>query len=372
MPQLLFLRPFWDARTTAEQVRTIYLATKDLAHLVVIRNGTERTHLRLRGDENAWLRYGTAVAKLCDWASPPLDLTLMSASDENWQAIVVEQIRIADAIIINLAPRKHPDFKDFTDISPNREPQDRLNFAHNPVHEAGTGRGLLRELEYCQRVGALGKVVALIPYEFYPRVQLAMRLAQLPPGAADTFLLRDRHLIAEIPRLSALDQSISALADVNALIIYQKLHGWRFKTCLRNVVRQCLRSSSPSSGTNEPIPTSSLFGIPSEPIQLPPDNEPKRIRFTPIETLTNIPLGKIVEVSLDEVGKMHPDVVDPSYKCPGCGGNAENIFWFQYGLEADTSIGEVVFQKCQYCGHRDYILGPDYFRDQDASDRPAS
>ena len=96
-----------------------------------------------------------------------------------------------------------------------------------------------------------------------------------------------------------------------------------------------------------------LTGIPAEPVALPPDDRLKRIRFTPIERMTKIPVGTIVELSYEEVQKIsayraaHPN-------CPACGRPPTDIFWYKHGLEPDIQPDAEVQMMCQYCGLRDW------------------
>jgi hypothetical protein len=114
-------------------------------------------------------------------------------------------------------------------------------------------------------------------------------------------------------------------------------------SCIESQQQPCLSTTT--------IPAQIPVGIPSEPIPLPPDGKLKRIRFTPVESLSKPPRHEIVEVSFDEVKKMHPDLAEDHFRCQSCGRSAESIFFFQFGLEPKLSKGAMIYMKCQYCGY---------------------
>jgi DNA-directed RNA polymerase subunit RPC12/RpoP len=71
--------------------------------------------------------------------------------------------------------------------------------------------------------------------------------------------------------------------------------------------------------------------------------------------LTAIPRSEIVELSLDEVRKLHREVDDGELKCPRCGRGPEVMFWYQYGLTPQFFKEAGTYMRCQYCGNDEYL-----------------
>jgi hypothetical protein len=86
-------------------------------------------------------------------------------------------------------------------------------------------------------------------------------------------------------------------------------------------------------------------GVPEEPVALPPDNNLKQLRFTPVQRLTKIPAGEITELSFDEVLEMFPEVASEEIACPQCGRGTEAMFWYQYGLQKGAIVDKGVFMS---------------------------
>jgi hypothetical protein len=350
-PTILFLRPFWDPDITAEQLKVIYRSTKPLGRLIAIRNSTEYTRLRLASDENPWARYGTFLGKLYDFINPPLDIKLIEATDETWQRRAIEQIRSVDAVIVHLAPRKGPDYREFTKMQPS--PQVQLGDSlYELVDETGTGQGLLRELEYCKRVNALDKVIVLIPESFYPRVLEALRILEMSKGGTFFRKTRGGRLVLT-PRLSALDDALTVLKEVPFVVPYHKFGGLAFNFHLRRALLSRIASSQ-QTHTTASFPEFPV-DIPSGPVALPPDGKLKHIRFSPIQSLVKIPAGEIVELSFDEVKGLYPELAHEPLECPRCHRKSDTMFWYQYGLEPNLSKDTGIYMSCQYCGHDDYL-----------------
>src|SRR5450755_477056 len=343
---ILFLRPFWDADTTAQQLKIIYRITRRYGKLIAIRNSAEQTVLRLTGNEAHQISHNTFFGKLYSFINPPLNLELIAATDDTWQEHAIEQIHKVDVVIVHLAPRKGPNFQDFPKLQPNPALMKDLDFAHDPVYETGTGQGLLRELDYCKQVNALDKVIVLIPISFYPRVQEALAALE-KTKVGQWFRHSQSGFLGLTPKLSALDQALAVLSEVRFVIPYRMFGGPMFNYHLHQALISCL---VPLQRLHDWTPLSqTTVGIPSDPVALPPDGRLKRIRFTRIQSLTKIPAGEIVELSLDEVKTINSDVEQEPLQCPSCGRGAKYMFWYQYGLEPNLSLRIGAFMRCQYC-----------------------
>jgi hypothetical protein len=96
--------------------------------------------------------------------------------------------------------------------------------------------------------------------------------------------------------------------------------------------------------------------ISSEPVNLPPDGKLKRIRFSQTKKLRYLPKGEVVELSLEEVKQVYPDIEKgEALVCPSCYSTKDSLFWFQYGLKPKLEESTGIHLKCQRCGHSDYL-----------------
>lgn len=346
---ILFLRPFWDPDLTAEQVRVLVRIVAGFGQLVVIRNGTETIQAGNR--ERGLRRWANLLLVRVRGDVRSEDPILIEATEDTWHEHAIAQIRLASAILLHLAPRSGPTTATFPPIRPTQNPQQEIgDFANNPIHETGTGQGLLRELDFCKQAEALSRTVVLVPSTFYPRIQEAIDVMRKYPGG-ELFARTDHGLVPLTARLSAADVALTSLSEVSRIVSYTSFGGFGFTYRVRRALDACtavqLQHASATSDSHV------AKGIPSEAVPLPPDGEPKRIRFTPIQRLTRLPRGQITEVSLEEVGQVHGAL--EGVNCPKCGKGSAAMFWYQYGLHAQISPDDGVFMRCQYCGHDDYL-----------------
>ena len=351
----LFLRPFDVPSGTAKQLGQLCRAIRSIGRLTAIQNREEDTILRSDGGRGDQV-HNSMLSKLSNFLHPPTDgVILIHCSSQTWRRIVIEQIGRADAVIVNLAPRNKtilanlPGIKH--DLPPKQLPSEVIE--DHPIHETGTGQGLLQELDYCKQANALHKTIALIPAGFYPRViesVKALAMGNLFPGR---WLLKDTGsgLVQAIPRFSELDYSLLHLKEAHSVIRYRRFGGPMFNVQVRRALWSCVEPKQKARASTPDLPSEIYVGIPSEPIPLPPDGKLKRVRFTPVESLTKPPRHEVVEVSFDEVKKMHPGRAEKHFRCQSCGRGAESIFFFQFGLEPDLSTGAMIYMKCQYCGY---------------------
>lgn len=350
--RILLLRPFWDANITADFIREIHAYTRYFGRLVAIRNGQEPLLLRLDPADNPWSdKYGAVAGWLYNRFNPALNVELISATDETWQSRVIEQIGIADLIILHLAPRLDPDQRSFTSVDkPTRviSQADILNPAEllSDTREAGTGQGLLRELDYCHQSNALGKTVVLVPRTFQSQLTQARQKAGIGHGLL-AYKQLDNDQMSVLPTISMADQALRHLDKVAALIYYERIGSPVFGGRFLRTINEYFQAM-PLKGIGQSL----LTGIPLEPIHLPPDDQLKHIRFTPIERLTKIPRGTIVELSFEEVRQLYPK----AGTCPSCGSEPKHIFWYQHGLEPKLEAGSDVYLMCQYCGQKDWLV----------------
>lgn len=361
-PTILFLRPFWAIDVTAKQLKKIHKITKRFGKLIALLNKSkdakhsEHTKLRLIGDENIWARHCTFLGNLYDYLNPPLNLSLIEVPDETWQKHCIEEMQKADIVIVHLAPTS-PDLQEFTPMQPERTPSPELDFGHNPVHESITRHGLLRELDYCKQAKAFHKTIVLIPNSFLHRIFEALEIGDITQSG-QWYRKTNAGLVALTPKLSTLDRALTVLNDVRSVIPYNNFGDRLFSVHLHQELSLCIESLRQQDLSTSLLSHANIVtGIQSKPVRLPPGDELKHIRFTPVEKLTKIPRGEIVELSFDEVKKLKPDLASElessELKCPSCGRGLECMFWYQYGLEPSSS-GEI-YMRCQYDGHDDHV-----------------
>lgn len=351
IPEILFLRPFWKTNTTVTQLRAMARTVRGIGALVTLRNSRQNTRIRLTSDVNPWSRYGSLMEKFYNVVNPALDLRLIASTDDDWQKDAIREIIRCKAVILHIAPHEGQNHRDFMPIKPGRILEKTFNRLRNPVHESGIGHGLLRELEYCRQVSALAKTIVVVQAEFYSRVcEVVSALDDIHNGIQH-YMVLDEGLLPLQPRISAVDQALTALRDVHAIVPYKWFSGRAFNIQLRSELLTCLSLSGRTSPEQE---GKVLSGIPSGPIALPPDGELKWIRFSRLESLTKIPPLEIVELSIDEVKKCNPDLLAYYKVCKGCGRGPEVMFFYQRGRTPRLEPGVSVHMDCQYCGFRDY------------------
>jgi len=234
-PTFLFLRPFWDVDATAKQLKKIHKTTKHFGKLVVLQNYSEHTKLRLIGDENIWARHGVFLGNLYDYLNPPLNLSLIEATDKAWKECCIEQIRIADVIIVHLAPKEHPDHQE-TNENDQWIPDPDVYYGRNRFPKVGTGYGLLCELDYCKQENALQKTIVLIPKSYLHWVFREIKSLDLQDREKDT------SLGAPMPKRSELDQALAVLHDVRFIIPYDNFGDRLFSSRLHQELSLCVES----------------------------------------------------------------------------------------------------------------------------------
>lgn len=328
----LFLRPFLQPDLTIRQLTMVARVVRQFGRLIAIRNGSE------------------GKGGISGWRIRRLGVKLVDASDDTWQAHAIDHIRRSDAVIVHLAPRSMSRVD--VPVAPSRTAH-RTDFdlLRERVHESGSGRGVLLELEYCRRANAIPKLLVLIPERFKGRITEVLRAAALQqPGT--WWRRRDGGIEALTPRVSVLDEAIEILNDAREVIPYMRFGDRAFRARLGAALADLMSSDRAHADTPEV-----LIGVPSEPVPMPPDGELKFVRFTPIQNVVRIPRGKVVELSFDEVLTIHPDIGGEPIECPRCGSAPQAMFWYQYSSELvpDISGNTSVYMRCQHCGHDDYL-----------------
>lgn len=331
MRTALFLRPFWEPDRTATRLTTVARLVRPYGKLLAIRNGNEELSARKRRK---------------------LNVDLIDVADDAWQENAIEYIRAANAVIAHIAPPTRSGPTLLKPIVPDPTPRSNdSDLLREQVHQGGSSHGVLLELDYCQRAKAGAKLLVLVPESFTDRLTEILRAIRLQQSGTIWRPLGSEWE-AVSPRVSALDDALSILKEARAMITYKRFGDLAFSMKLTKELSGLMSSSLTHSCAPGPkVPT----GIPPEPVRLLPDDELKRIRFTPIQDLLKIPRGNIVELSLDEVLLLYPNISKQELECPRCGRNSKTMFWYQYSLVPDLSGNTSVFMRCQYCGHDDYL-----------------
>ena len=107
-----------------------------------------------------------------------------------------------------------------------------------------------------------------------------------------------------------------------------------------------------------------LLGTSPHPRRLPPDGQLKIISHTPVEDLVVIPLFEFVEIPPADIREyFHDEVI--ARGCPRCGGPFDQIFFYANGLTlpALDLLAERGNGKCQRCGRKSTVWGPDALAD---------
>jgi hypothetical protein len=345
--RILFLRPFWDSELTANYLQIVHRVTRHYGKLVAIKNKDEDSHLRLSKNGNAWAKYGKIGAWVYDRVNPALNAELISATDGTWQEIVIAQMQLADAIIVLVGlDSPNQDLASLDSLIPNISPSPEIDFSLNPIRQFTYRIGVLRELDYCQQTNSFGKVIALIPDELLPRIEKALDIIQMTHHGQ--FLRRTpKGFVPLSGRIRGTDFALIGLRSAHFIIPYSHFGGALFAIRLFDALRATLGNSNPSEYIH--------VNTPNNPVALPPDGKLKLIRFTPIQNLTKIPSGEIVELSYEEVQVIKPGISREEFVCPSCGNGPEKMFLFQYGLEPNLEQSSSIFMYCQYCRHEDYL-----------------
>jgi hypothetical protein len=346
----LLLRPFWDPGVTATYLNALSKTIRRFGQIVVIKNKDEDQKLGIEDEENPLYREKSIVRKIKYLFSPRPNIEFIVATNDTWQKTVIKQIQSVDVVLVHLAPRASPVQTDFDDFAPSTTPrQSDDELLRELIHETGTGQGLLRELDYCRLANSLSKVIVLTPAHFYTRLQKALEIIE--KYSHGTYWRKTASgPVALSPRLSALDQSLSVLYDAQFIIPYHTFDDRLFRLRLKSAMLQLSYGSKPIHSTsNVPV------GVPNTPINLPPDDKKKLIRFSKIESLVKIPRGEIVELSFAEVVKIYPEIENENVLCPRCQRGESFMFWYQYGLEPILTKDKGTYMRCQYCGHHDYL-----------------
>jgi hypothetical protein len=160
---------------------------------------------------------------------------LIKATEEAWQERCIEQIRIADVIIVHLAPKESPDHQETTE-NDQWIPPPEVYYGHNCFPKVGTGCGLLCELDYCKQENALQKTIVLIPKSFLHRVFGGIEILDQWDRK------RDAGLGTLTPKLSELDQALAVLHDVKFIIPYDNFSDRLFSSRLHQELSLCVES----------------------------------------------------------------------------------------------------------------------------------
>jgi hypothetical protein len=103
------------------------------------------------------------------------------------------------------------------------------------------------------------------------------------------------------------------------------------------------------------------LGVSDQPRVLPDDRKRKIIRYTPVEDIVVIPVGDLIEISLDEA-KAHLSDEAIRRGCPYCYASLEQLLFHVYGHKWPVDP-HLLMAKCQQCGRRSRRHAGDFLDD---------
>jgi len=355
--RFLLLRTFGQIELNVREIRTVLAAVQGIGVVVLL--GTE--------DERVALIHSLQTSETL---LPGLDdvIQFMVSGDDAWESTVAGEINKADAIIMHFKPKGHA----FPDMPIDCRPiTDWHDYYRAKCADPRTGKGLLAEVALCKRFNALKRTVLILDNAHVQPLHEAIRWAWFKQagsygGNATVFSISPAGLTPTEPKLGAYDLELINLREVARVVRHRQgdfssvkgplrraLQMLEIRSMLRgcNVLFSLLRGLG-LQRTGPDRSTTLTLGIPSDPVRLPPDNELKRIRFTPVEKIVCIPMRELVEISKAEVvGSL--GICGHELVCPYCGVGVDRMFFYQYGLT--PKLGEEVRVKCQECAQRSAV-----------------
>jgi hypothetical protein len=338
--RILFLRTFKDA--SADGLLLTNLAGMNGTRLSI--TGDQRD---IGGIRDQWVHVHPD--------GPPFEerFAFLPATHDRWRRAIVEWINTAEAVLLHLSPKdvQLPAIV-FAHVSPN---EDWRRFATTPLTAPSTGRGLLREICYLNRLGQLPNTILLCQQDDRRPFDQLISYAQL---AGDTYARSGRPLT---PRMSALDKQLGHLTKAHCAITYCRRapDDWHLPV-FTAAVRAALDEVMATEGRPKRpcVDLNSVVGRSPGPRVVPPDNAMKIIQFSNIEDLFFIPSGELTDVSVNEMkGLLSQDAVDLG--CPHCSAPIDEMFFYTSGLRRSKRWQKRVVARCQRCGRRSSTFGDD-------------
>ncbi|MEU8632810.1 hypothetical protein AB0C38_11625 [Amycolatopsis sp. NPDC048633] len=306
-----------------------------------------------------------------------------ATSSADWTRVVHEEMVLADAVVLHLSPKDlvfprvsapkdlSAEFpRDLWEIGPDTGPahQARVmaalsrfergrgdSYAATPLGSIPTGASLLRELAFLSRLDRLSQTVVVADNRHY--YHLMQRIENAMISVADTMTIDERY---RTPRLTALERQLEVLDEEVRGITFSARPDGGLSPAFTAALATALAGVDPITGRESTL-TDVPIGVSPNPRRLPPDNQLKVVSATPVEDLLYIPPGTFVEISQADARHYFDDEV-VAEGCPRCGGPFDRVFFYTTGLEhpgLDRLADAESHGKCQTCGRRSTVLGPD-------------
>lgn len=293
------------------------------------------------------------------------------SSNAEWKIKIHRQIVDADVIVMFFSP-KGESFPPVSHGNPGDISQsDYIDFLNQvyatPMSGHMSGIGLLNELSYVQRLGAMPKVVTICRAVEFQEIRELIQLAEFAAhGFAHSADLRKT--IA--PRMTVHDQQLRWLAGTRGPILFsdpspgdymidslREQLGPAFEDVLAGRTKSLyeehwgrLEYAYPAGTPDSDLP----IGRSNIPRSLPPDGKRKIFRYWNVEDLGIIPIGEVIDISLQAARELlSKDAIERG--CPYCHAPIQALCFHAYGLSWPSN--EAVRAKCQTCGRRSSLWG---------------
>lgn len=282
----------------------------------------------------------------------------VTATDDSWKHVVHREIARCGCVILFLSPKDEsfPQFE-MPDANVLLTPGGYDAFYHLPMKENSTGKGLLQEVAYLERMERIDHTI-LLSHESHRQEVLKTIEHSYFAMYGDVTIFGRGGMRALHPRKTALEKKLGVLHDLPNFVSFndseleRKQEGSSF-TRLASIVKSLITQQDrgrESKALDYGLP----IGSSPKPRRLPPDWEEKIISRWPVEDLVFIPPGNITEVPRERIcAELSDEVV--ARGCPYCCSSLDNVFFYCYGLvqEHPDAISEgYVRGKCQACGRR--------------------
>jgi hypothetical protein len=295
----------------------------------------------------------------------------IKGDNSTWRVQVHRQIVDAD-IIVAFFTSKDSSFPPVSNPEPTNISQtDYIDFLNQvyatPLSGHMSGMGLLHEICYVQRLGAIPKTVTICRLAELREIVDLIRLAGFASGgishSGDL-----RKVIA--PRLTVLDQQLQWLGasygpipfkdpsptsdivdglDEHLAISFEDVLSGRTNSIYEDQWGRLEHVYLPGTPDSElPLGRSEVAR------SLPPDYRQKILRHWKVEDLIAIPVGEIIDISLEEARNLLSKAA-VERGCPYCFAPLEELCFHAYGLVWPSN--EAIRAKCQMCGRRSSLWG---------------
>lgn len=353
-PRILFLRTFKSDPLNFVVLNSLALAVLDTAVVEIV--GDLRDRVAMDASWREAFGHSVAMADVVD---------LIPSTREAWRRDVLGRIEAADAVVLHISP-KDIDFPEFPFGPPINDMSERFweRFMDSPLARPITGRGLLREICYLNRLQRLPDTVVVCDARYQPTLDDLIALGGTMGDSTD---IRGNFIT---PRLTAIDKQVGHLRKASRGITYRHpANGGALLPEFAAMLAPALLEVTADRGSHErpAIELNNLLGTSAAPRRLPPDGELKVVAFTNVEEVLFLPPGELTEISHKEIGQILNREA-ARLGCPYCRARLSEMFFFTRGLERrglkGDGEGDWPNGICQVCGHKSSLFGDDQLAPQ--------